>query len=87
MDTLKEKASRYKRLSENEDFQKTMEEMAELFGLKQNVYGVLKAGLSTDFVLAKEGTRALYDKILGLADEYEQAVRNEEENTKGEIDE
>ena len=78
---LKEKAGRYKRLSENEDFQKTIEEVDAHFFLHQNVFGVLKSGQSTEFVLAKEGARAYSNKFKALAEEYKLAV--EEAETQG----
>jgi len=81
---LKEKAGRYKRLSESEDFIKTIEEVDEHFCLLQNVFGALKAGQGTDWIVAKEGARAYSNKLKMLSDEFKLAVEQaEEEQTQG----
>jgi len=83
LDTLKEQAGRYRRLSKNKDFKQTMDDLDAHFALWQNVFGVLKAGQSTEYILAKEGSRAFSVKLRGLADEYEQLVENYEEQEEG----
>ena len=71
IEDLKEKVGRYTRLMENDDFIKTLDEVDEQFALEQNVFGVLKADLNSEFVLAKEGARAYSMAIRGLLDRWE----------------
>ena len=73
---LEEKSKRYNRLLNNEDFTKTLDDIDDAFGLNQNVFGVLKAGLTTDFVVAKEGARAFSVRLRGLEKEIEIALED-----------
>lgn len=85
LETLKQQAGRYKRLSENKDFKDTLDDVDTHFAMWQNVFGVLKGGQSTEYILAKEGARAYSAKLRGLAEEYEQRVLNYEEEDGDEI--
>ena len=87
LDELKEQAGRYKRLSENPDFIKTMDDIDSHFALWQNIFGVLKGGQKTEYILAKEGARAFSVKLRGLAEEYEQRVENYQEEEGAEDNE
>jgi hypothetical protein len=83
---LEEKAARYARLLSDDGLLKTLDELDLAMGLKQNVFGVLKTGQTSEYVLAKEGARAYSSKFRGLAEEAKSALENEKKN-QGEIDE
>jgi len=71
---LEEKAARYKRLLSDEGLLKTLDELDAQMGLGQNIFGVLKAGQSTDYITAKEGARAYSTKFRNLATEAQNAL-------------
>ena len=80
---LKEKAGRYKRLSENEDFIKTLDELDIQFGLKRTVFhdiGTLKGQPVSEFLVAKEGARAYSETLRTIADIYENLVKEQGED-------
>lgn len=77
---LKERVGRFRRLSNHKDFKAVMDDMDEWAGLRQNVFGILKSGQSTEYILAKEGARAFSVKLRGMAKELEEEVKNYEQN-------
>lgn len=58
---LEEKIARWSRLNANEDYQRAFKEAEAFLRYDQNVFSVLKAGHTHEFVLAKEGGRSVLE--------------------------
>lgn len=93
-EALEEQLARVRRLFKKQevipelllDLDKLLNEVDEQMGLNQNVFGVLNAEKSADYVVAKEGARAYSMALRFRVQRLEQALKDVESN-KGEIDE
>ena len=79
LEELKQMAGSARRLSKHKDFKAVMEFMDVWAGINQHIFGILNAGQGTNYILAKEGSRAFSVKLRGLAEELEQEVNNYKE--------
>ena len=86
LDELKEQVGRYTRLSENEDFIKTLDEVDIQFGLKQTVFhdiGAMKGASAAELIIAKEAARAYSTTLRTLKEKYqailEDAIQQQEQ--------
>lgn len=82
---LEERYERYKRVLGDPAFTQTLDEMDDRMGLRQNVFGVLKAEQSEAYIIAKEGARAYSDALRNLVAQTKQAL--EDVTNQGEIHE
>ena len=84
IEELKEKLGRYMRLSENDDFIKTLEDMEESYQLKASVFSACNCPNPDQYMWAKGGVQTLINRLRGLVDETEALVEQaiEQENNK-----
>ena len=83
-DELIERAGRYGRLMENDDFQKTIKEMDEMFNFDGSAISACNLPNCNEYLWAREGARSYRNKLLALKQETENAIKSEKE---GESDE
>ena len=79
LETLKQQAGRYKRLSENKDFKDTMKDMSNDYSLDESVMRACNSPNASEYLFAKGGIRTLHHRLLTLADEFEERVKNYQE--------
>ena len=80
---LSEKLGRYKRVC-NEDLDKTLEDLDELFQIDSSVFMACKCPNAAEYLFAREGMRTYKNKFKALVAETEAAIEIAKEQEKQE---
>jgi len=84
LDELKEQLGRYKRLSESEDFQKTMEDAMDMFAPNKSPMNICNLPNANEYLWCREGVRLLINWFDSLVERTESAVKLAEETQQKE---